>query len=158
MYALTDTFNRFFDSEKTSGLILIACTALSLALANSTLGPTWLAIWNTDLGELSLSHWINDGLMAIFFLLIGLELERELYVGELSSFRNALLPVVAAAGGMAAPALIHYVFNAGLPTQAGIGIPMATDIAFALGALALLGTRVPVVGLAMQLTLCGWVE
>nr|NDG07424.1 Na+/H+ antiporter NhaA [Oxalobacteraceae bacterium] len=143
MYALTDTFNRFFDSEKTSGLILIACTVLSLALANSTLGPTWLAIWNTDLGGLSLSHWINDGLMAIFFLLIGLELERELYVGELSSFRNALLPVVAAAGGMAAPALIHYVFNAGLPTQAGIGIPMATDIAFALGALALLGTRVP---------------
>ncbi len=143
MYVLTETFKRFFDSEKTSGLILIACTALSLALANSTLGPTWLAIWNTDIGSLSLSHWINDGLMAIFFLLIGLELERELYVGELSSFRNALLPVIAAIGGMAAPALIHFVFNTGLPTQAGIGIPMATDIAFALGALALLGTRVP---------------
>lgn len=143
MYALTDTFNRFFDSEKTSGLILIACTILSIALANSALGPTWLAIWNADLGGLSLSHWINDGLMAIFFLLIGLELERELYVGELSNFRNALLPVVAAIGGMVAPALIHYVFNDGLPTQAGIGIPMATDIAFALGALALLGARVP---------------
>jgi NhaA family Na+:H+ antiporter len=143
MYILTETFKRFFESEKTSGLILIACTALSLALANSTLGPTWLAIWNTDIGSLSLSHWINDGLMAIFFLLIGLELERELYVGELSSFRNALLPVIAAFGGMAAPALIHFVFNTGLPTQAGIGIPMATDIAFALGALALLGTRVP---------------
>ena len=143
MYILTDTFKRFFESEKTSGLILIACTALSLALANSTLGPTWLAIWNIDIAGLSLSHWINDGLMAIFFLLIGLELERELYVGELSSFRNALLPVIAAFGGMAAPALIHYVFNTGLPTQAGIGIPMATDIAFALGALALLGTRVP---------------
>ena len=143
MYILTDTFKRFFESEKTSGLILIACTALSLVLANSTLGPTWLAIWNTDIAGLSLGHWINDGLMAIFFLLIGLELERELYVGELSSFRNALLPVVAALGGMAAPALIHFVFNTGLPTQAGIGIPMATDIAFALGALALLGTRVP---------------
>ena len=143
MYILTDTFKRFFDSEKTSSLILIACTALSLALANSTLGPAWLAIWNTDIAGLSLGHWINDGLMAIFFLLIGLELERELYVGELSSFRNALLPVVAALGGMAAPALIHFVFNTGLPTQAGIGIPMATDIAFALGALALLGTRVP---------------
>jgi len=143
MYILTETFKRFFDSEKTSGLILIACTVLSLALANSTLGPTWLAIWNTDIAGLSLSHWINDGLMAIFFLLIGLELERELYVGELSSFRNALLPVIAAFGGMAAPALIHFVFNTGLPTQAGIGIPMATDIAFALGALALLGTRVP---------------
>ena len=143
MYILTDTFKRFFDSEKTSGLILIACTAFSLTLANSTLGPTWLAIWNTDIAGLSLSHWINDGLMAIFFLLIGLELERELYVGELSSFRNALLPVIAAFGGMAAPALIHFVFNTGLPTQAGIGIPMATDIAFALGALALLGTRIP---------------
>ena len=143
MYVLTETFKRFFDSEKTSSLILIACTVLSLALANSTLGPTWLAIWNTDVGSLSLSHWINDGLMAIFFLLIGLELERELYVGELSNFRNALLPVIAAIGGMAAPALIHYAFNTGLPTQAGIGIPMATDIAFALGALALLGTRVP---------------
>ena len=143
MYILTETFKRFFESEKTSGLILIACTALSLALANSTLGPTWLAIWNTDIAGLSLGHWINDGLMAIFFLLIGLELERELYVGELSSFRNALLPVIAAFGGMAAPALIHFVFNTGLPTQAGIGIPMATDIAFALGALALLGTRVP---------------
>ena len=143
MYVLTETFKRFFDSEKTSSLILIACTVLSLTLANSTLGPTWLAIWNTDIGSLSLSHWINDGLMAIFFLLIGLELERELYVGELSNFRNALLPVVAAIGGMAAPALIHYAFNTGLPTQAGIGIPMATDIAFALGALALLGTRVP---------------
>ncbi len=143
MYVLTETFKRFFDSEKTSSLILIACTVLSLALANSTLGPTWLAIWNTDIGSLSLSHLINDGLMAIFFLLIGLELERELYVGELSSFRNALLPVIAAIGGMAAPALIHFVFNTGLPTQAGIGIPMATDIAFALGALALLGTRVP---------------
>ncbi len=143
MYVLTETFRRFFESEKTSSLILIACTVLSLALANSTLGPSWLAIWNTDIGGLSLGHWINDGLMAVFFLLIGLELERELYVGELSNFRNALLPVVAAIGGMAAPALIHYAFNTGLPTQAGIGIPMATDIAFALGALALLGTRVP---------------
>ena len=143
MYVLTETFKRFFDSEKTSGLILIACTVLSLALANSTFGPSWLALWNTELFGLSLNHWINDGLMAIFFLLIGLELERELYVGELSNFRNALLPAVAAIGGMAVPALIHYFFNEGLPTQAGIGIPMATDIAFALGALALLGTRVP---------------
>ncbi|MFM7657008.1 MAG: Na+/H+ antiporter NhaA [Burkholderiaceae bacterium] len=143
MYALTETFKRFFDSEKTSGIILIGCTVLSLSLANSTLGPDWLAIWHADIAGLSLGHWINDGLMAIFFLLIGLELERELYVGELSNFRNALLPVVAAIGGMAAPALIHFVFNTGLPTQAGIGIPMATDIAFALGALALLGTRVP---------------
>ena len=81
--------------------------------------------------------------MAIFFLLIGLELERELYVGELSDFKNALLPIVAALGGMAAPALVHYLLNAGLPTQNGVGIPMATDIAFALGVLAILGARIP---------------
>ncbi|MEQ1515590.1 MAG: Na+/H+ antiporter NhaA [Usitatibacteraceae bacterium] len=87
--------------------------------------------------------WINDALMAIFFLLIGLELERELYSGELSDFRQALLPIFAAVGGMAVPALTHYFFNGGTPTQSGIGIPMATDIAFSLGVLALLGTRVP---------------
>lgn len=140
---LTETFVRFFESEKTGGMLLLICTALSLTLANSGLGPHYLAFWSTDVLGLSIEHWINDGLMAIFFLLIGLELERELYVGELSSLRNALLPIFAAVGGMLAPALIHYAFNAGLPTQSGIGIPMATDIAFALGALALLGTRVP---------------
>ncbi len=143
MQSLTDTFDRFFNSEKASGLLLIACTAASLVLANSVLGPGWLGIWKAELAGLSVEHWINDGLMAIFFLMIGLELERELYVGELSNLRNALLPIIAAIGGMAAPALIHYAFNQGLPTQAGIGIPMATDIAFALGAMALLGSRVP---------------
>ncbi len=92
---------------------------------------------------LSIEHWVNDALMAIFFLLIGLELERELYNGELSNFRNALLPIFAAIGGIGVPALIHFSLNAGTPTQAGIGIPMATDIAFALAVLALLGSRIP---------------
>ena len=140
---LTETFIRFFESEKSGGMLLLICTALSLTLANSALGAPYLAFWKTEWLGLSLEHWINDGLMAIFFLMIGLELERELYVGELSNLRNALLPMFAALGGMLAPALIHYGFNAGLPSQAGIGIPMATDIAFALGALALLGARVP---------------
>ena len=140
---LSATFQQFFDSEKTGGMLLIACTLVSLALANSPVGPAYVNLWHAYAGGLSIEHWINDGLMAIFFLLIGLELERELYSGELSDFRNALLPIFAAVGGMAAPALIHFSLNAGAPGQAGIGIPMATDIAFALGILALLGSRVP---------------
>jgi NhaA family Na+:H+ antiporter len=91
----------------------------------------------------SVEHWINDGLMAIFFLLIGLEIERELYIGELSNLKNALLPLVAALGGMATPALLHFLLNQGTETQGGIGIPIATDIAFALGVLALVGRKVP---------------
>ncbi|MCG5261773.1 Na+/H+ antiporter NhaA [Cupriavidus gilardii] len=140
---LSNTFKRFFESEKAGGILLIVCTILSLILANSALGDQYLHIWHVKVAGLSVEHWINDALMAIFFLLIGLELERELYNGELSSFKNALLPIVAAAGGIAVPALIHFGFNGGTPTQAGIGIPMATDIAFALGVLALLGSRVP---------------
>ena len=140
---LTETFKRFLASEQSSGIILIACTVLSLALSNSPIGSGYVAFWETPVGSLSLAHWINDGLMAIFFLYIGLELERELYIGELSSFRSALLPMIAAVGGMVAPAAIHYLFNAGTPTQAGFGIPMATDIAFAIGVLAILGSRIP---------------
>jgi len=140
---LSSTFKNFFDSEKSSGLLLIACTAISLLVTNSILGGSYLNFWKVPLGGLSVEHWINDALMAVFFLLIGLELERELYVGELSDFRNALLPIFAAIGGIGLPALVHFIFNKGTPTQAGIGIPMATDIAFALGVLALLGSRVP---------------
>ena len=140
---LSRTFRRFFESEKAGGILLIICTVISLLLANSAVGESYLGMWQIYVAGLSIEHWINDALMAVFFLLVGLELERELYNGELSDFRNALLPIVAAAGGIAVPALIHFSLNNGTPTQAGIGIPMATDIAFALGVLALLGSRVP---------------
>jgi len=140
---LSKTFKNFFASGKSSGVLLIICTVVSLLLANSRVGANYLSFWQSYVGGLSVEHWVNDALMAIFFLLIGLELERELYNGELSSFKNALLPIFAAVGGIVVPALIHFSLNAGTPTQAGIGIPMATDIAFALGALALLGSRVP---------------
>ena len=141
--SLSNTFNKFFHSEKSGGVLLIICTGASLAITNSSIGTKYLNMLQWHVGGLSVEHWINDALMAIFFLLIGLELERELYVGELSDFKNALLPIFAAIGGMVVPALIHFLFNAGTPTQVGIGIPMATDIAFALGVLAILGKRVP---------------
>jgi NhaA family Na+:H+ antiporter len=140
---LSSTFNRFFASEKSSGIVLIICTLISLLLANSPIGHTYISLWHFIFGGLTIEHWINDGIMAIFFLMIGLELKRELYNGELSDFRNALLPIIAALGGICIPALIHYSFNADLPTSNGVGIPMATDIAFALGVLTLLGSRVP---------------
>jgi NhaA family Na+:H+ antiporter len=140
---LSDTFNKFFDSEKSSGILLIICTLSSILVANSSVGGAYVSFWHVYVGRLSLEHWVNDGLMAIFFLLVGLELERELYSGELAQLRNALLPIVAAIGGMVAPALIHLSINAGTPMQAGFGIPMATDIAFALGVLAILGNRIP---------------
>lgn len=141
--SLSNTFNDFFDSEKSSGILLIICTAIALLLANTSIGASYLSLWQRHVGGLSLEQWINDALMAIFFLLIGLELERELYSGEFSNLKNALLPLFAAIGGMVAPALIHLSLNAGTSTQAGIGIPMATDIAFALAVLAILGNRIP---------------
>lgn len=140
---LTKSFNEFFDSEKASGIVLIINTIISLAVANFLLGEQYLNFWHRYIGPLSIEHWINDGLMAVFFLLIGLELKRELYKGELSNFKNAMLPIIAAIGGLATPAFFHFVLNRGTATQAGIGIPMATDIAFALGVLALLGSRIP---------------
>lgn len=140
---LSHSFNSFFASKKAGGIVLVLCTILSLVLANSAVGPQYVHAWHIQAGGLSIEQWVNDALMAIFFLLIGLELERELYSGELSDVRNALLPIVAAIGGIAVPALIHFGFNGGTPTAPGMGIPMATDIAFALGVLALLGSRVP---------------
>jgi NhaA family Na+:H+ antiporter len=140
---LSATFQRFVASEKAGGIALLACTVLAMALANSPLGPAYLGFWHVEIGGLPIERWVNDGLMAVFFLLVGLELERELYVGELSEWRVALLPIFAALGGIVVPASIHLALNAGTPAQAGAGIPMATDIAFALGVLALLGSRVP---------------
>lgn len=140
---LVDLFADFSESEKSSGIILILCTVASIAIANSYFSKEYLDFWHTDILNHSLQHWINDGLMAVFFLLIGLEMERELYAGELSDMKNASLPIAAAIGGMITPALLHFIFNRGTATVGGAGIPMATDIAFALGVLALLGKRIP---------------
>lgn len=140
---LTRTFKAFFKSEKSGGILLLFVTLLSLYLANSPIQTEYIAFWDTQLGHHSITHWINDGLMAIFFLLIGLELERELYDGELSSIKNAALPIFGALGGMVVPAGIFLLLNFGTITQNGAGIPMATDIAFAIGILSLLGSRVP---------------
>lgn len=140
---LARLFKEFFDSEKIGGLILISVTVISIALANSGLQIPYIEFWNTQIGGHSMTHWINDGLMALFFLLIGLELEREIYVGELSNLKNASLPIFGALGGMIVPALLFIAFNFGLETQSGAGIPMATDIAFAIGILSLLGKHVP---------------
>jgi len=141
--SLSRLFKEFFDSEKAGGILLVLCTIVSIVLANSNFQETYFKIWTVNIGNLDLQHWINDGLMAVFFLLIGLELEREIYIGELSSVRKTLLPVSAAIGGMLVPALIYLLLNFGTDTQSGFGIPMATDIAFAIGVLSLLGSRVP---------------
>jgi NhaA family Na+:H+ antiporter len=141
---LTKLFLEFFNSEKAGGLILVFVTLLSLALANSNWQSEYMGFWQSDLGGHSLVHWINDGLMAIFFLLIGLELEREIYQGELSDMKNAALPIFGAIGGMLVPAGLYSLLNIGTEMQAGVGITMATDIAFAIGILSLLGKRVPV--------------
>lgn len=141
---ITKLFNDFSHSEKSGGLILMICTIVSLMCANAGFGETYRHFWHLLLGGQSIEYWINDGLMTIFFLLIGLELEREVYIGELSNLKDALLPIFAALGGMLVPAGIYLVLNQGSSTQDGAGIPMATDIAFALGVLSLLGNRVPI--------------
>ena len=147
----TKRFKGFFNSEKNGGLLLLFCTAISLFIANSQWGEGYIHFWHSGLElsfaslnlNFSVEQWINDGLMSVFFLLVGLEVRHEFHAGELSSFKAAMLPAVAAVGGMVVPAGIYLLFNAGAPSQAGFGIPMATDIAFSLGMLALTGSRVP---------------
>ncbi|MEO6671051.1 MAG: Na+/H+ antiporter NhaA [Ferruginibacter sp.] len=136
-------FKEFFESEKSGGLTLIICTILSLVIANSSFGDGYHLFWQTQFAGHSIEHWVNDGLMTIFFLLIGLELEREIYQGELKKFKDALFPIFGAIGGILIPAGLFMLFNFGTATKSGAGIPMATDIAFALGILSLLGKRVP---------------
>lgn len=140
---LTRLFSEFFHSEKASGLILVICTLVSLILANTTFGESYIHFWHVKAAGKPVEFWINDGLMTIFFLLVGLEIEREAYIGELSDIRKSLLPVFAAIGGMAVPALVHFLFNRGMPSQGGVAIPMATDIAFSLGILSLVGNKIP---------------
>jgi NhaA family Na+:H+ antiporter len=152
-------FQRFSHMEAAGGIVLIIATAVALVWANSPWADTYVHLWEMKftvgvpgfgLTE-SLHHWINDGLMAVFFFLIGLEIKREVLAGELASIRLAALPVAAALGGMLVPAAFYVLFNAGGEGISGWGIPMATDIAFALGVLALLGSRVPI-GLKVFLT------
>jgi NhaA family Na+:H+ antiporter len=144
-------FQAFFKVEASSGIVLLACTALALIWANSPWAASYFDLWMTkltvDIGGFGLSKplilWINDGLMAIFFFFVGLEIKREVLVGELASPSRASLPIAAAIGGMLVPAIVYAIINWGGEGLPGWGIPMATDIAFALGVLALLGKRVP---------------
>ena len=148
---LITPFQEFLHQEASSGLILLACTLIALIWANSPWGHSYVELWERKIAigvapaklSLSLAHWINDGLMAIFFFVVGLEIKREVLVGELASLRKATLPIVAAVGGMVAPALLYSLFNFGGKGESGWGIPMATDIAFAVGILALLGRHAP---------------
>ena len=145
------TFKDFVRSSNFGGFLLFLCVVISLIIANTSLAIPLQNLLNTKLGfenetihlNYSISMWINDGLMAIFFLLVGLEIKREIIEGELSSPKKAILPIVAAIGGAVVPALIYLFFNSGTPTASGWGIPMATDIAFALAVISLLDKRVP---------------
>jgi NhaA family Na+:H+ antiporter len=147
-------FQRFFRTETVGGLILLLFGFAALALANSPLAEAYEHLWDVSLKvgivdhplSLTLHQWINDGLMAVFFLLVGLEIKRELIGGELSSPKQAALPISCAIGGMIVPAAFYWIFNRTGPGTGGWGIPMATDIAFALGALALIAPRAPIGG------------
>ena len=147
-----NSFKDFFNSTSSSGIILFSCLILSLIIANSPIGAGFNTLLETQIGfenktvhlRYPIALWINDGLMAIFFLLVGLEIKREVVEGELSSPKKAILPIICAIGGAIVPALIYSLFNSGSPTAGGWGIPMATDIAFALAVLSLLSDKVPI--------------
>ncbi len=142
---MNDVIRNFFKMESAGGIILVVAAAIAMFVANSPLNEMYQGVLHTYVFGLSISHWINDGLMAIFFFLIGLEVKRELLEGALKSRETAIFPAIAAVGGMLAPALIYVLFNMGDPeAMSGWAIPAATDIAFALGIMALLGKRVPV--------------
>ena len=144
-------FQEFFNKEAVSGLLLILCTIIALVWANSSFSGSYIDLWKTyftvDIGGAGISKplilWVNDGLMAVFFFVVGLEIKRELINGELSTPKKAALPLTAAIGGAVIPALIYVGFNLSTPEVSGWGVPMATDIAFALGVLALLGSKTP---------------
>ena len=149
---LLKPINQFLHQEASGGILLMICTVIALAWANSPWSDSYHHLWHThlviNLGNLlnldySIHHWINDGLMVIFFFTVGLEIKRELLVGELSSLQKASLPIAGALGGMVAPAIIYAIFNSSGEGANGWGIPMATDIAFVVGIMALLGPRVP---------------
>lgn len=148
---LVAPIHRFLHVEAASGVVLLACTLAALGLANSTFAEAYLSLWKSPVGirvgafelQHSLKHWINDGLMVVFFFVIGLEVKREIVRGELRDPRSAALPVAAALGGMIAPAAVYLLWQPGGPARDGWGIPMATDIAFVVGCLAVLGARVP---------------
>ena len=151
-FRLTALFKEFFQSQQSAGILLVLATITSLWLANSSIAEQYTSFWKTEIGsnlggfhlKHSLTGWINEALMTIFFLLVGLEIERELYIGELSSRKRAMLPVMAALGGMIVPALVYFLFNFNHPESiSGVGIPTATDIAFAIAIMSLLGDRVP---------------
>ena len=149
--AIVNPLKRFLHIESASGILLLLTTLIALILANSPFSERYLAFWKTPLEfrmgsfqmSYSLQHWINDGLMTIFFFVIGLEVKRELVIGELRDFRQAALPIAAAIGGMIVPATIYFLLQYGAPGERGWGIPMATDIAFVVGCLTVLGSRIP---------------
>jgi len=148
---IVSPFEEFIHRETTSGMLLMGCAIIALVVANSPLLHAYEQLLHIPIGislgeyglEKSLHHWINDGLMALFFFVVGLEIKREILVGELADPRNAVLPIAAAVGGMVVPAALYYALTYGTPLVAGWGIPMATDIAFAVGVMVLLGSRIP---------------